>query len=242
MPRGRPVTSPAPEPAKGSAANGAATPAEAPVGSVGAAPGPVPPPETPASPALDLGLALALATALIYTAGWAYAYRWFARFDIGLNALELPAETLLMYGFWTLRAHSVLLLAYGLGLALWVWHGPRVRLWLLRTAPFWLLAAFGLAYAAGGASADSRFAQHSAAGFGCFPQARVGLIPQSGRAAALDALAADLAEREYRLLAQTPNLLLLIKPMPQGAPVVALVPRENVDVLRLASTEGECRP
>jgi hypothetical protein len=68
-----------------------------------------PPPQ--ASPALDLGLAVALATALVYTAGWAYAYRWYARCDLGLNGLELPVETLLIYGFWTLREHRVLLFA-----------------------------------------------------------------------------------------------------------------------------------
>ena len=196
----------------------------------------------PASPALDLGVAVALASALVYTAGWAYAYRWFARFDLGIAGLGLPGDTFLMYGFWTLRAHSYLLLLYGLGLALWLWHGAAVRLWILRTAPIWLLGAFGIAYLAGTQQANSLFERHRDAGFGCFPLARVGLAPQDNRRNEIDALVEDLAEREYRLLVQAPSLLVLIKPKTQGPPVTALVPLGRVEALRLSSTLIECQP
>jgi len=199
-------------------------------------------PQRPASPALDLGVAVALASALVYTAGWAYAYRWFARFDLGIAGLGLPGETFLMYGFWTLRAHWYLLLLYGLGLALWFWHGAAVRLWILRTAPVWLLGAFGIAYLAGAQQANSLFERHRDAGFGCFPTVRLGLAPQDGRSPEIEALAEDLAEREYRLLLQAPSLLVLIKPKSQGPPVTALVPLGRVEALRLNSTLLECQP
>jgi hypothetical protein len=122
----------------------------------------------------------------------------------------------------------------------WVWHGPRVRLWILRTAPVWLLVAFALAYLAGSQSANDLFERHREAGFGCFPQARVGLVPRGDRSAEIDALAASLAKREYRLLLQTPYLLVLIKPKPQGPPVTAIVPMGSVDAVRLVSTASEC--
>jgi hypothetical protein len=191
---------------------------------------------------LDLGIAVALATALIYAAGWAYAYRWFARFDLGIAGFGLPGETFLMYGFWTLRAHWYLLLAYGFGLMLWVWHGARIRLWILRTAPFWLLLVFWAAYLAGTQQANRLFERHQADGFGCFPAARVGLSTQKDRRAEIEALAEDLSNREYRLLLQAPNLLVLIKPKPQGPPVTALVPLGGVDALRLVSTSLDCEP
>jgi len=49
--------------------------------------------------AIDLALLFGFGTELLYAAGWAYDYRWHARFDIGLNGLGLPVETVLMYGF-----------------------------------------------------------------------------------------------------------------------------------------------
>jgi len=56
-------------------------------------------------PLPDLAWITGLVLAWLYAAGWSYAYRWYARFDLGLNGLDLPVETVLMYGYWVLRAH-----------------------------------------------------------------------------------------------------------------------------------------
>lgn len=196
----------------------------------------------PSSPALDLGVAVGLATALVYAAGWAYAYRWFAQFDLGLVGLGLPFETLLMYGFWTLREHWYLLLAYASGMLIWSWYGPGVRVWILRTAPVWLLLAFVLVYLAGGQSANARYQDHKSAEFGCFPRAMLGLTQQQDRTPDIAALATQLADSQYRLLIQTQTGLVLIKPKRQGPPVTTLVPISSIHTLRLSSTERTCRP
>lgn len=199
-------------------------------------------PARPPSPVLDLGIAVALASALIYTAGWAYAYRWFARFDLGIAGLDLPGETFLIYGFWTLRLYWYVLALYAFGLVLWLRHGAEVHRWIVRTAPFWLLLAFAGAYLAGIQQANRLFERHQADGFRCFPSARVGLTPENDRRAPFKALAEGLAEHEYRLLLQTSNLLVLIKPKPQGPPVTALVPLGRVEAVRLLSTMPDCVP
>lgn len=71
---------------------------------------------------LDLVLALGLITAWLYTVGWSYASHYFGYFHVGLLALEVPAESFLIYGFWVLRNHLALfivlsLLAVGLAVA-----------------------------------------------------------------------------------------------------------------------------
>lgn len=199
-----------------------------------------------ASPALDLALIIGLAGALVYAAGWAYAYRWYARFDLGINGLDLPVETLLMYGFWTLTEHVYLVMLAALGAMVWAALLPPARRWAVRLAPVLLLLAVALVYFAGGYSADERFEAHSAAGFRCLPLARVGLIPEAGRAPAIAELAHELAERgpdpdaRYRLLLQTKSLLVLIKPKPQGPPVPVLVPLGRVDAVRLSAVIAGC--
>lgn len=116
-----------------------------------------------------------------------------------------------------------------------------------------LILLFALAYTLGARAADQRFVAHRDHGFRCLPRARVGLIPQADRGPAIAALAAGLArespppgtpdpspDAEWRLLVQTASLLVLIKPEPQGPPVVALVPWENLDVARLSPVVGGC--
>ncbi len=209
---------------------------------------PSPDDERSAGPRLGLELAvlIGIGLALIYAAGWAYAYRWYGRFDLGINGLGLPVETVLMYGFWTLTEHIHLLLFAVAGSSFWGLMAPASRRYALLLSPLVLFAAFALAYGAGRYSADERFETHRDAGFRCLPVARVGLIPSSDRPAPLADLARQLAERgpdpaaHYRLLLQTDSLLVLIKPKPQGPPVPVLVPMARVDAVRLTSVVAGC--
>lgn len=215
----------------------------------------------PRLPLPDLAWITGLVLAWLYAAGWSYAYRWYARFDLGLNGLDLPIETVLMYGYWVLRAHWVLLLPVLAVWPLWTLVAPAVRrrgaaglrrvsrLLLPAVLPLAALLAFALAYTLGARAADQRFVAHRDHGFRCLPRARVGLVPHTDRGPAIAALADGLArtapppgtpEAEWRLLVQSTSLLVLIKPEPQGPPVVALVPWENLDVARLSPVVAGC--
>jgi len=198
----------------------------------------------PGALALDLALLFGLGAALLYAAGWAYAYRWYGRFDLGLNGLDLPAETVLMYGFWVLREHWYLLLFVVAGSLGWSSANPGFRRWAIHAAPVLLILAFVIVYAVASLSADKRFEAERDAGFSCLPKARVGLIDQDRRTPAIADLARELAERDsgdaYRLLLQTDSLLVLIKPKPQGPPVPVLVPLSSVDAVRLGSVVTGC--
>ena len=150
---------------------------------------------TPAhrGPLPDLAWITGLVLAWLYAAGWSYAYRWYARFDLGLNGLDLPTETVLMYGFWVLRAHWYLLLLALPVWPLWTLIPRAVRRWAVYGLPLVLILGFVLAYALGARAADHRFAAHRDSGFRCLPRARVGLIPRTDRGPAIAALAAGLA-------------------------------------------------
>jgi hypothetical protein len=207
----------------------------------------------PRSPLPDLAWITGLVFAWLYAAGWSYAYRWYARFDLGLNGLDLPTETVPMYGFWVLRAHWYLLpLLVGAWL-FWRLGPPALRRWVVYALPVVLILLFSLAYALGARAADQRFAVHRDSGFRCLPRARVGLVPHADRSPAIAELAAGLArekqpadtdspspDAEWRLLLQTGSLLVLIQPKPQGPPVAVLVPWENLDVARLSPVVAGC--
>ncbi|AUB83608.1 hypothetical protein [Candidatus Thiodictyon syntrophicum] len=214
---------------------------------------PAPGAPAPRLPLPDLAWITGLVLAWLYAAGWSYAYRWYARFDLGLNGLDLPVETVLMYGYWVLRSHWVLLLPALAVWPLWTLVPPTVRRRGVYGLPLVLILLFALAYTLGARAADDRFVAHRDHGFRCLPRARVGLVPQADRGPAIAALAAGLArespppgtpdpspDAEWRLLVQTASLLVLIKPEPQGPPVVALVPWENLDVARLSPVVGGC--
>ena len=51
-------------------------------------------------PLVDLATVFALIAAWLYVAGWTYALHYFARFEVGLLALDIPHEYYLMYQPW----------------------------------------------------------------------------------------------------------------------------------------------
>ena len=74
---------------------------------------------------LDTTLILALVTALVYTAGWFYAFYYFAGFNIGLLTLQIPKDYFFVYGFSALKDH-VFLITFVYGLAVMFYLFPHV--------------------------------------------------------------------------------------------------------------------
>ncbi len=192
------------------------------------------------SPAVDLSVIAALITvlitALVYTAGWAYAYRWYGQFSVGVIGLEIPPEYHFMYGFWSVRDFWWALLLYLAPVAAWHWWRPQLGPWVWRLAPVWALLLFVGAYGIGSSAASGDFRRHLASGFAVFPLARVWLAPSTGRDSALDRFAGELKELRYRLLLQTKDKLYLIKPKIHAVPPVVLVPIGRVEALRVTPT------
>ncbi len=55
-----------------------------------------------------------LITALLYTAGWTYAYDYYANFRIGVLALDIPLQYYLIYGLWVFQQSWLWVVGIGL--------------------------------------------------------------------------------------------------------------------------------
>jgi hypothetical protein len=195
----------------------------------------------PRLPLLDVSLLLALISALLVTAGWAYAQSWYAQFDLGLRALEVPPVDFGIYGFKTLAAHWWWLLPLGLGAAVgWGLIPPRWRRWAWLTLPPLVLLLFWGAYRLGGAVARADYQAHAKTRFCAYPYVRVALDPDLKLPDPFKPVLAAAAAEKLRLLVQTPNLLVLIDPEPGSPPL--LVPMAQVRMLRVIPVQAQCRP
>lgn len=61
---------------------------------------------------LDIGAITGLIAALLYTAGWSYAYYYFAYFQLGLSVTIIQREYLFLYGFWVFKDHPFYILFF----------------------------------------------------------------------------------------------------------------------------------
>ena len=190
--------------------------------------------------ALDLTVLITLGAALIYVMGWSYAYHWYDRFNLGILGLEIPLEYFMMYGFWSLRHAWWLVFIYAVAVGVWMFTQRLVRPWLWRIAPVGLLLIFWLAYALGEQAAYADYTAHQGNQLACYPLVRLGIKQEAGRAKQMDELAGQLVERDYRLLLQTKNLLVVIKPKVLTAPVAVIIPLSSVDILRLTPVNPGC--
>ena len=192
------------------------------------------------SPALDLTVMITLATALIYSMGWAYAYHWYGRFNLGIVGLEIPLEYFLMYGFWSIRSNWWVLFVYAVLVVIWIIFKKMIRPWLWHTAPIVVLLLFWLTYGLGGKTAQMDYMVHKSNQFSCYPMVRLGLRIEENRDAQIDTLVGQLLERDYRLLLQTKSLLVLIKPKAQTDPVSVMARFSSVDLMRLTPVNPGC--
>lgn len=201
---------------------------------------------------LDLVLALGLITAWLYTVGWSYASHYFGYFHVGLLALEVPAESFLIYGFWVLRNHLALfivlsLLAVGLAVARGsIGRVPAgARRGLVAVLPIVVLGVFWGGYGLAEATSRTQFLSDREADFPAHPRVRVWVDPGWANAAPLAPLAGQLAQGCHRLLAQSRETVFLFRSLapvlPAGLPLVQ-VPSAAVQAMRVLPRYESCRP
>ncbi|QQO54656.1 MAG: hypothetical protein N838_16260 [Thiohalocapsa sp. PB-PSB1] len=225
-------------------------------------------PRRPAALLFDIAVLLALGTALLFTAGWGYAERWFAWFDLGIISLGIPPPYFAMYGYWTLAAHGWwLLLSVAMIIAVWqvlrhlpvAWNDRLVRLrqaLLSALGPVLLLALvlflFWSVYGLGRLTADRNHARASADGFCVLPEVRLVLKdPPSSLSNVLPGTAKDLAEGRWRLLIRSGGVLALIRGQSVDAPdqlpdqlrrPALVVPMSQVALFELIPVPPGCGP
>lgn len=170
----------------------------------------------------------ALVIGLVFFVGWAYAYHYFAHFDVGLMALQLPAVTFLGFAFWAFQAAWWLLIPYALGALALAIYEPRLRIalrrvraerpWsLLQLGAVVALAAFLLAWWIAGLGATRFFERQQADRFRDLPRVSVWPVAMP-EDEALRALYAELPTGVYRVLLEDRERLFLIEPPPDGQP------------------------
>lgn len=208
-----------------------------------------PPSSPPSRLALDLATLAVLIAALVYVAGWSYAERYFAHFQLGLLALEVPLEYYFVYGvqvlghrWWLALAGAVLAVPLG-GL---LPPTTRPNRWLRVGALALVLALFLAMRWLGSATGSHSYRQQQARDFPDSPRVRLWLKPggaSSPEEASLAELAAALPQGCHRLLLQNRSTLWLIRPR-QGAPqaqvAVLTVPMAEVRALRVVPEFTSC--
>lgn len=215
----------------------------------------LPPPPSPVGMAL---LAVYL-VALLYSIGWSYAANFFAHFQVGMAALQLPWEYVFSYSYFAVKLLWWVLLLFALFILtdlflLW-WLGAFVlyqgltRQW--RTALWSAMAVLLLLLGAkfGEISARQAFEHGVVAGFPEMAAVRVVLKPVShvtGEAAAdRQVLARSLQAGCYRLLHQegASGTLFLFRYIP-GLPVTGfpleIIRQKEVSWMRLLPQPVTC--
>jgi len=186
----------------------------------------------------------ALLAGLIYVTGWSYAYAYFALFNLGLLAIDVPGEYFIIYGFWVLRDHGWLVLVYFAFITLWwlLCHYWQVAQSLL-TALIPLLLLFISSYQLARHSAVQHFQAQQQQDYPDYPRVKIWLKEHKDQDPQLQAIAASLSKGCYRLLLQSPEQARLFytrKNTPLAKPAVLHVPMGEVRVMRVFPQYGSC--
>lgn len=185
-------------------------------------------------PALFAALFTALVTALLYATGWAYAYHFYGRLNLGLMGLGIPVEYHFMYGFWALRqAWWWLLPLLFAGWAVWVFRGESAMRWVGVTMPLWLPLLFLALYALGREAALADYREHAREGFIRYPLARVWLKETTSTEPRLTRVAEGLREGRYRLLVEGRSRFYLVKARDGAEPSVVVVSGSEIRAMRV---------
>ncbi len=163
---------------------------------------------------IDVSIFITMVASFLYTAGWAFAYRYFEQFHVGMSALDLQREYYFIYGFQVMLDHPFLmcfiLLIICLGLFLAPLVGPRLSRSSDAAVVFFFLvlalaAFFWTGYKLGRTTAESRFHEERAKDYPAYPRVVVRLKHGSSPTspgAALPREKARLKKGCHRLLFQ----------------------------------------
>jgi len=196
---------------------------------------------------LDISAITGLIAALLYTAGWSYAYHYFAHFQIGLLGITIQREYFFMYGFQVFKAHPFWILLclgscaglYFFARFLWqrvqnrtvdqgvTWFS-RLRVLGLFGGPFCLLLLFICCSWLGAATGKAAFEREKAGGFSHYPRIK---IWKEGEP---DAKAKEWAKGCYQLLLRDKdNLYIFLAAGNTDWMSTDIVPTRLVDTVRV---------
>lgn len=206
-----------------------------------------------------IGLAFGVITAGLFLAGWSYARAYLSNFQLGYRSIDLPYETLLLYGFSVTEAYRLWLLAIALvlvGITIWrPWRHIHVSAKLLiLPGLFALIPAFAITDIAAGSVAHQHFEKEREDAFPYHRRVKVFVDnPDAGAStnsrqeegeADLNAFPRDLHEGCYRLFIKDNDNIILFRPVDGleefAPPTVFLMPWSKVKGLWILADSDSC--
>jgi hypothetical protein len=177
-------------------------------------------------------LVFGIATAGLLVAGWSYARTYLGNFQLGLEAIDLSYESLLLYGFWVAKSSLPWLLTIAsvlVGIGLWrPWRSIRghsalaILLGLLTLIPAFIAVDFVARTVAG-----SVFAEEQRQAFPYHRRVKVFIDPprkvradaaekdsvKKGASQPISNFPEDLDQGGYRLLIKDNDMLIVFRPV-----------------------------
>jgi hypothetical protein len=200
-----------------------------------------------ASTWLDVATLIGLIAGWLYLAGWAYAWRFFGHFQLGLLALDIPKEYFFIYGLrvgqrWFLLVIPGLLLVAGWTLsrrlpprAAWGRHAV-----LLGLACLLFVAAYGMGMETG----SGHYGLQRQDDFPAMPRVRLWLKPAMNTDTRLTRFMSELPQGCYRLMLLNRSAVFVMRP-PVGAPparlAVLALPLSEVQALQVVPIFTSCQ-
>ena len=186
-----------------------------------------------------------LLAGLVLSLGWSYAYSWFQAWKMPLASLDLGTDHLFEYGRLALVANSWIILLASAALIAVFWmiraYGPRPT---KATVPILMIAGLLLTWLGthwmGSRAAQSDFKALSEGNFVLLPLAEVTLADE---AAVPADFAGDIVPGRpcYRVIYTASDGLWLARTRDNNPdPLVAMIPRDQIVLVRLYPSQGNC--
>lgn len=209
------------------------------------------PPGSPLFGFLDITGWIILVAALLYTAGWTYAYDYFANFRVGVLALEIPLEYFFIYGLWVFQQSW--LWVVGIGLPVWLMAAWNWR-WSQRSRSWWqvvaqllavvlLVGLFGGSALLGRIQAEAYFAVQRKTDYADFSRVKVQLKAAPQGLFGTQSKEKGLANGCYRLLLQNRDKIFLFRSfhsIPDAALPVEVVSFDEIASMTILPQSNSC--
>ncbi len=195
----------------------------------------------------DVSIFITMIASFLYTAGWSFAYFYFARFHVGVSALELQMEYYFIYGFWVVLDHPFWMLfilsIICSGIALAAKVRPLVKKSYVVAIVFFILAPalvafFWSGYKLGETTAESRFYVARQNDYPDFPRVKVRLKHEAKALSSPLILPREKARLEkgcHRLLFQSKDKIFVFRSM--GNYLMADLPTIIIPMAEVESME-----